>query len=181
MNPGQSLGAIGDAKTGVGAATQKQGIDDSIQQITNIIEEFLRQYVISALDLFLSEQDGEGVIYVDDATREDILRVRPEAFPNPLNPNALMVNWNDLYAYIQKIDAKIDTTISKEDYTDEKRGDLQDAVTVMTQNSDPNNPSDAARKKVVEDKFLDETAPELSATLGAIPDAPVMPQSGLTG
>lgn len=31
MNPGQSLGAIGDAKTGTGAQAQKQGIDDAIQ------------------------------------------------------------------------------------------------------------------------------------------------------
>jgi hypothetical protein len=49
MNPGQSLGAIGDSKTGVGAQTQKQGIDDAIQQITNIIQEFLCQYIMSGL------------------------------------------------------------------------------------------------------------------------------------
>jgi len=180
MNPGQSLGAIGESKTGVGAATQKQGIDDSIQQITNIVEEFLRQYVISALDLYLSEQDGEGVIYVDDQTREDILRLRPDAFPDEANPNALVVNWNELYDYIKKIDAKIDTTMSKEDWTNEKRGDLQDAVTVMSQTADPNDQGAMARKKVVEDKLLDETAPELATALNQIPDTPVQPQPSLT-
>lgn len=182
MNPGQSLGAIGDAKTGTGAQAQKQGIDDSIQQVTNIIEEFLRHYVTSALDLYLSEQDGDGVIYVDDTTREDIARLKPEAFPNPDNPNALAVNWNDLYAYIEKIDITPDTTMSKKDWTDEKRADLQDAVTVLSQTADPNDPEAMERKKIVEDKLLDETAPELSTALNSIgeQETPVEQTNDLT-
>ena len=180
MNPGGSLGAIGDSKTGIGAQKQAAGIDDAIQQITSIIEEFLRQYVTSALDLFLSEQDGEGVIYVDDRTREDILRLNPDAFPDPKNPNALLVNWNELYDYIKKIDIGIDTTISKEEYTNEKRGDLQDAVTTMSQTTDPNDPEGVARKKIVEDKYLDETAPELATALNQVPPAPVQQQPDLT-
>lgn len=180
MNPGQSLGAIGESKTGTGAQAQKQGIDDAIQQITNIIQEFLAQYILSGLDLYLSEQDGMGVIYVDDATREDILRIRPDAFPDPANPNAMEVDWNALYDYIQEIDVTVDTTMSKEDWTNEKRGDLQDAVTVMSQTSDPNDPAAMQRKKIVEDKLLDETAPELATALNQVPETPVMPQAGLT-
>ncbi|HYG84585.1 MAG TPA: hypothetical protein VD907_06965 [Verrucomicrobiae bacterium] len=181
MNPGQSLGAIGDAKTGTGAQAQKQGIDDAIQQVTNIMEEFLRQYVIAGLDLYLSEQDGEGVIYVSDQTREDILRLNPDAFPDPKNPNALRVNWNELYEYIQKIDATVDTTMSKEDWSNEKRGDLQDAVVAISQSTDPNDPEAVAKKKLVEDKLLDETAPELSTAINNLPPAaPVQPQPGLT-
>lgn len=186
MNPGQSLGAIGDSKTGVGAQAQKMGIDDAIQQITNIIQEFLAQYIMSGLDLYLSEQDGEGVIYVDDATREDILRIRPTdndgnpTFPDPANPNALRVNWKQLYDYIQEIDVTVDTTMSKEDYTNEKRADLQDAVTVMSQTTDPNDPEAMARKKVVEDKLLDETAPELATALDNAQPTPVPQQPDLT-
>lgn len=180
MNPGQALGAIGDSKTGVGAQAQKAGIDDAIQQITNIIQEFVCQYIMSGLDLYLSEQDGEGIIYVDDATREDILRINPDAFPDPLNPNGLMVNWNELYEYIQEIDVTVDTTMSKEDWTNEKRGDLQDAVTVMSQTTDPNDPQAVAKKKLVEDKLLDETAPELSTALNNLPETPVMPPTNLT-
>lgn len=181
MNPGQSLGAIGDSKTGVGAQAQKMGIDDAIQQITNIIQEFLAQYIISGLDLYLCEQDGMGVIYVDDATREDILRIRPDAFPDQANPNALEVNWNQLYEYIQEIDVTVDTTMSKEEWTNEKRADLQDAVTTMSQTTDPNDPEAMARKKVVEDKLIDETAPELATALNnAQPAAPVVPPTNLT-
>lgn len=180
MNPGQSLGAIGDAKTGTGAQAQKQGIDDAIQQITTIMEEFLRHYVTSALDLMLSEQDGDDIIYVDDTTREDLLRINPNAFPDKLNPNGLSVNWNQLYDYIKKIDITIDTTMSKQEWTDEKRGDLQDAVTVLSQTTDPNDPGAVAKKKIVEDKLIDETAPELSTALDSVPDTPVTPQPDLT-
>lgn len=180
MNPGQSLGAIGDSKTGVGAQAQKQGIDDAVQQITNIIEEFLRHYVTSALDLYLAEQEGEGVIYVDDSTRDDIMRLKPDAFPDPANPNGLYINWNDLYAYVQKIDVSVDTTMSKQEWTDQKRGDLQDAVTVMSQTTDPNDPDAVAKKKLVEDKLIEETAPELSTALNNVQPAPVAPTPDLT-
>lgn len=182
MNPGQALGAIGDSKTGVGAQAQKSGIDDAIQQITNIIQEFLCQYIISGLDLYLSEQEGEGTIYVDDATREDILRINPDAFPDPANPNGLVVNWNELYEYIQEFDVTVDTTMSKEDWSNEKRGDLQDAVTVMSQTTDPNDPEAVAKKNLVQDKLIDETAPELATALNNVTPAPipVQPESGLT-
>lgn len=182
MNPGQSLGAIGESKTGVGAQAQKAGIDDAIQQITNIIQEFLCQYVMSGLDLYLSEQEGKSMIYVDDATREDVLRLPGGAnlFIDPDNPNAMEVDWNALYDKIQEIDVTVDTTMSKEEWTDEKRGDLQDAVTVMAQTANPNDPSAQQRIKTVQDKLLDETAPELSTALNQIPETPVMPPQDLT-
>lgn len=183
MNPGQSLGAIGDSKTGIGAQKQAQGIDDAIQQITNIIEEFLCQYVISAIDLYLAEQDGKSVIYVDDATRDDVLRLPggENLFIDPDNPNAMEVDWNALYAKIQEIDVTVDSTMSKQDYTDEKRGDLQDAVTVVAQTTNPNDPAAVARKEVIEDKLIKETAPELAPAIdAAAANAPLQPQPDLT-
>lgn len=181
MNPGQSLGAIGESKTGVGAQKQAAGIDNSIQQITNIVQEFLAQYIISGLDLYLSEQEGEGHIFVDDQTREDILRIQPDAFPDPKNPNKLLVKWKELYDYIEEIDVTVDTTMSKEDWTNEKRADLQDAVTVVSQTTDPNDPEGMARKKILEDKLIDETAPELSASINnAQPAAPAVDPTNLT-
>jgi hypothetical protein len=184
MNPGQSLGSLGESKTGVGAQKQAQGIDDAIQQVTNIVEEFLCQYIMSGLDLYLSEQDGEGTIYVDDDTREDILKLNPNAFPHPENPNALTVNWNQLYDYIQQIDVTVDTTMSKQDWTNEKRSDLQDALTVMSQTSNPNDPAAQAKIKAVEDEFLEETVPEVASELNSTPAAaqptPVATPANLT-
>ena len=181
MNPGQALGAIGDSKTGVGAAAQKQGIDDAIQQITTIIEEFLCQYIISAIDLYLSEQDGESIIYVDDSTRDEILLIKPDAFTDPANPNALVVNWNELYDYIEEIDVSVDSTMSKQQWTDEKRADLQDAVTTAAQTTNPNDPAAVARKEVLEDKLFKETAPELAPAIDAASaNAAQQPQPDLT-
>lgn len=183
MNPGQSLGAIGDSKTGVGAQTQKQGIDDAIQQVASIIEEFIRQYVTTGLDMILAENSGEEILYVDDETREDILRSNPDAFPDPENPNGLKIVWEELYEKVKKIDITVDTKINKEDWTKEKRDNLQDALTVMSQTANPDDPAAQARIKTVEDKFLDETAPELSKSLretSALPTTPEIGQPSLT-
>jgi hypothetical protein len=127
-------------------------------------------------DLYLSEQDGEGVIYVDDATREDILRIKPDAFPDPLNPNGLEVDWNQLYDYIQEIDVTVDTTMSKEDWTNEKRGDLQDAVTVSLSNANPNDPALWLKKTGLKTSSLKETAPELAPALIMLVPKPLLHQ-----
>lgn len=183
MNPGQSLGSIGESKTGVGAQAQKQGIDDAIQQVTTIIEQFLCQYIISGLDLYLSEQDGKSIIYVDDETRAQILAIKPDAFPDETTPNGLEVNWTELYEHIQEIDVEVDTTMSKQDWSDEKRQDLQDALTVMSQTADPEDPDAMARKTALEDEFLEETAPEVAARFPKSTDqsAPPTGAPGVSG
>jgi len=183
MNPGQALGAIGDSKTGIGAQAQKQGLDDAIQQITTIIEEFLCQYVISGLDLILCEQEGELVIYVDDATKKtiELMNLPEPPFPDPLNPNTLKIDAGQLYDYIKKIYVTVDTTMSKQEWSDQKRGDLQDQVTVLSQTTDPNDPGAVAKKNIVQDKLLNETAPELAPALDSIPATPpAQPQAELT-
>lgn len=164
-NPSANLGAIGQSKTGVGAQTQRMTMDEASQEITHIIEDFIKQYILSALDLYLSQQDGEDVIYVDDETKKDIEAVEPGLFTDPNNPNALAINWNELYDHIKKIDVSVDTTISKDEFTDQKRADLQDALTVMKQTANPNDPMAAAKASVVEDEFLGEAAPELTQRL----------------
>lgn len=173
-NPSANLGAIGESKTGIGAQTQRMTMDESSQEITNIVQEFIKKYIISGLDIFLSEQDGESMYFVDDETREDILSINPNAFPNPENPNGLMVNWNELYDYIQSIDVTVDTTISKDEFTDQKRADLQDTLVTMKQTANPNDPAAQSRIRAVEDELLDETVPDLNQKLNAMPP-PSMP------
>jgi hypothetical protein len=167
-NPSANLGAIGESKTGVGAQTQRMTMDEASQEITHIIEEFIKQYILSAFDTYVSQQDGEDILYVDDETKKDIDAVAPGLFTDPENPNALAINWNDYYNYIEKIDVTVDTTISKDEYTDQKRADLQDALTVMKQTQDPNDPVAAAKAAVVEDEFLKEAAPDLSQRISLV-------------
>ena len=166
-NPSANLGAIGESKTGVGAQTQRMTMDESSQEITHIIEEFIKQYILSAFDLYVSQQDGEDVLYVDDETKKDIEAVAPGLFTDPDNPNALAINWNEYYAFIKKIDVTVETTMSKDEYTDQKRATLQDALTVMKQTQDPNDPAAKAKSDVVEDEFLKEAAPDISQRISA--------------
>lgn len=168
FNPSANLGAIGQSKTGVGAQTQRMSMDEASQEVTNLIEEFIRQYIISGLDLFLSEHSGVSVIYVDDETRDDIMAIKPQAFPDPTNPNALEVKWDELYDYIEKITVDVDTTISKDEFTNEKRADLQDALTVMKQTANPEDPSAQAKISVVEDELLKETTPDLTQKIDMV-------------
>lgn len=164
-NPSSNLGSLGQSKTGIGAQTQRMTMDDASQEITNIITDFIKQYIISALDVLLSEQEGKGILYVDDETRDDIKELTPGRFPNDKDPNALGINWNELYDYIKKIDVDVDTTITKDALTKEKRADLQDALTVMSQTSDPSDPVAQERVRAVEDEFLGETIPDMSLKL----------------
>ena len=175
-NPGASLGAIGQSKTGIGAQTQRAGIDDASQEITNIVQDFIKQYILSALDLFLSEQDDTGILYVDDDTKKDIEAISPGRFGDPTNPNALGVNWTELYDYIQKIDITVDTTISKDDFTNEKRAELQDTLVTMKQNDNPNDPVAAQKASIVQDELIEEAVPDLSQKLAAMPQQPQMQQ-----
>lgn len=172
-NPSANLGAIGQSKTGIGAQTQRMTMDESSQEITNIVQDFIKKYIISGLDIFLSEQDGESMYFVDDETREDILSIKPDAFPDPENPNGLMVNWNELYDYIQSIDVTVDTTISKDEFTDQKRADLQDTLVTMKQTANPDDPVAQSRIRAVEDELLDETVPDLNQKLNAMPPPPM--------
>lgn len=161
-NPSANLGAIGESKTGVGAQTQRMAMDESSQEITHIIEEFIKQYILSGFDLLVSQQDGDDIIFVDDETKKDIEAVEPGLFTDPNNPNALAINWGEYYDYIKKIDVTVDTTISKDEFTDQKRADLQDTLVAMKQTANPEDPAAAAKISVVEDEFLAEAAPDIS-------------------
>ena len=70
--------------------------------------------------------------------------------------------------------------MSKQDWTDEKRGDLQDAVTTAAQTTNPNDPAAVARKEVLENKLLKETAPELAPALDAASANAAQAQPDLT-
>ena len=53
----------------MGAQTQRENLDDNTTQLTNLAENTLRQYALVALDVILSETDGEDDIIVDDETK----------------------------------------------------------------------------------------------------------------
>lgn len=179
VNAATSLGAIGESKTGVGAKAQKATMDDATNQITIILEDFLRQYATVALDVCLSEKEGTEQVMVDDETKADIMRINPNAFNDPANPNALDITWEQLYDYIKKIKITIDISISKQEMDETKRADLQDMLTVKSQTSNPEDPEAQATIRAVEHELLEKTAPEIANSLSQ-QQQQMMPQQGLT-
>lgn len=110
-----NAGSGGFSKTGPGVKEQAQAQNSTTNQITKILENFLRQYAIVALDTLISEQEGEQTLIVDDDTKNNINRVGQEQFvpqPDPSDPsgqtltqyvpiigadNKLLINWEDFY------------------------------------------------------------------------------------
>lgn len=62
-------------KTTVGQKRAEKYEEPGVNQITKILENFLRQYALVALDLLLSEQTGVDKIIVDDETKNAINQV----------------------------------------------------------------------------------------------------------
>lgn len=99
--------AFGFSKTAPGVKMQERFQNSSLTQITNIVENFLRQYALVALDTYICEQMGEQTVIVDDECKNAINRVAEEKFvPTEEQPefvpiigddNKFTVNWEDFY------------------------------------------------------------------------------------
>lgn len=186
--------------------------DLSIAQVTRIAENFLRQYALTALDLYVSEAVGITEFIVDDEAKDALnelafSKFKPEIDPTTGMPmgeftppvgddNTVIIDWDKFYNGTTETDpatgeaktideikqwtVAINLSLAKDDLDAKKRGDAQDMLTVLSQNTDPADPSDKKRKQVLEDKLLDSTFPEISndfATPEPAPiQAPVEPQ-----
>lgn len=166
---GQSVS--GTYQNKVTSTMQQQTGDLANTQVTHIIENFIRQYALTALDLFISEQVGETPLIVDDKCKNAI----NEVFPNTVgDDNVVNINWPDFYAGIHTMTVDIDLSMGQNDMEEKKRGDLQDQLTVMSQTANPNDPQAQARIKAVEDELLQSSAPEAArAANNAAAQAPV--------
>lgn len=153
---GKPAGPSGPASkfsnTSPGVKQQEAISDTSTNQITKILENFLRQYALVALDTLLSEQTGEDPIIVDDDTKNAIndlmeskfvpSQQQPQFVPPIGDDNTVMMTWDDFYAAIHDWSIDVDVSLSPDQLKDQKRQDLQDMLTVLAQNSQniPNAP-----------------------------------------
>jgi hypothetical protein len=106
--------AFGFSKTAPGVKMQERFQNSSLTQITNIVENFLRQYALVALDTYICEQMGEQSVIVDDECKNAINRIAEEKFqPTEENPvfippigddNRYVVNWDDFYRGKAEVD-----------------------------------------------------------------------------
>lgn len=161
--------------------------DLAVQQVTAILENTIRQYGLVALDLFVSEQEGIGEVVVDDECKNAINDLDMKNFvPTPELPtyvptigddNVFKVDWEAFYANIKSWTVNIDLSIGKQEMQDKTRADLQDAVTVASQTTDPNDPQGIARKRQLENKLFETIVPDMRMDT----PAPVEPQVGAPG
>ena len=167
------------SKTAAGVNMEKSVSDLNVDQVTHILEGFLRQYALTALDLYISEQLGldESVdLIIDDKAKDAINSLEEAKFvPSELQPvyipavgddNRISVNWDELYDSIQTWTVNIDMSMGKSEFDDKKRADLQDMATVISQTADPNNPSDVALKNTVTKELLQTVMPDTAAMAG---------------
>jgi hypothetical protein len=183
---GQQAGGVYQNK--VSSTMEKSSSDMATTQITNIVENFIRQYALTALDLFISEQVGETPLIVDDKCKNAINQLARGEFEkaNPVDPmtgmpavdpmtgapaqfvptigddNVIMINWADFYAGIKTWTVDIDLSMSADQLEEKKRGDLQDMLTVQSQTADPNDPVARTRKMALEDELLKDVAPDVA-------------------
>ena len=178
----------------VASGMEKNVSELSAAQITHILENFLRQYALTALDLYVSEQVGKVDLIVDDQCKDAINlwaenKHNAEVGIDPLTGMALVpftpligddnkieVNWKEFYDGIESWTVDIDLSMSKDTLDEKKRGDLQDMLTVISQTTDPADMNGQARKRALEDELLKKTAPELAREESAAPAAPMMAQ-----
>lgn len=134
--------------------------DLASQQVTSIAENGIRQYGLTGLDLYISEQVGTTALIVDDEAKNAINQIEGEGFVG--EDNVVNVDWEAYYDRIETMTVKVELSITPDQMADKKRADLQDTATVMAQTADPNDPQAMARKNAVEDELLSEMAPGAS-------------------
>lgn len=188
-----ALGAIGQSKTGVGAQVQMQNLDDNTTQLTNILENFIRQYALVGLDVYLSEGVGSDDIIVDDETRARLNEIEQEKFVpqmqiNPMTGQPILdpmtgqpvmtkfepavgddnvvhnLTWKKLYSEIKKLRVDIDVSIGKKEAAAEKEANLTAALANATQNSDPNNQADQQFKSEIMEEYRKTVLPDNVST-----------------
>lgn len=181
-------------KTTVGQKRASEFLDISSKQITNILENFLRQYALVALDTLLSEQTGVDYIIVDDETKNAINKLAETKWRKrvPIDPmtgmpvaefvppigddNKLRMEWERFYEAIEEWSVEISVSLTKDELKDEKRADLQDMLVTLLQNDDGSDPEFRAKAKQIMDLLLEDRAPLIG---GLETTQPAMPQPGM--
>lgn len=103
------------SRNAAGVNMEKNVQDITSQQITNILEQYLRQFALTALDVYVSEQarvDEVVPVIIDDEAKDainelaqakyvpqmDPMTMQPMPFVPPVgDDNTLQINWKELY------------------------------------------------------------------------------------
>lgn len=158
-------------KPGRNGKKQDEMEDNSTNQITKILENFLRQYALSGLDTLLSEQEGEEEIIVDDDTMNEINRVGEQQFvPSDQQQTYISIvaddhkvpmNWENFYAAIEDLATEVEVSVSKDELEEKKRADTQDMLTVLAQNAEALGPETQQKVQQLTDMLMQDIVPSI--------------------
>lgn len=158
---------------------QNQVRDLSSQQITAIIENAIRQYALTMLDLYVSEQVGQTPLIVDDEAKNAINQLMGDGFVG--DDNVVLVDWKAYYDRIQTWTVTVDLSIRRDQLADKKRADIQDTFTVMKQTAGQ-DPMANAQANELGNKLLEDVVPDIAKSIQnqvqQQPQAPTMAPVG---
>lgn len=156
MGAPQQNGAYQNADA-VQAQTATKDLASS--QVSSLVENAIRQYGLTALDLYISEQVGKTALIVDDIAKDAINDINGDGFVG--DDNVVNIDWVAYYDRIQTWTVTVDLSINPDQLADKKRSDTQDLYTVMKQTAgqDPaaNAAADELGKELVEDTLPGES------------------------
>lgn len=166
-------------KTAPGEKRAQAFEDASSNQVTKILENFLRQYALVALDTILCEQTGVDMLIVDDETKNAINTLVPGTIGDD---NKIEMTWEKFYAAIEEWSIEITVSLSKDEIDEKRREDLQDMMVVIGQNLDKLPPEAAQRFSQITDSLMQDKAPNIAKSplqpaAPVAPAAPPMPAS----
>jgi hypothetical protein len=163
--PGKTSGL---GNTAPGAEAQAQQQSTAVNQVTKILENFLRQYALVALDTLLSEQEGQDSIIVDDDTKNSINDLAPGTIGAD---NKITIEWERFYAAIEEWSVDIEVSLSQDQINDKKRADLQDMLVVLAQNAQELGPVAVQKVEEITNMLLQDQVP-LAGTMAPAQPAP---------
>lgn len=178
VTPGSTPGSEsgGAYKNTVTSNMEKNVSDLASAQVTNILEDAIRQYALTSLDLYLSEQVGESDLIVDDKCKNAINRLHPDAVGDD---NVITINWEEFYEEIKTMTIELDMSMSKDMLDDKRRTDIQDMLVTMTQNADPADMEKQQRIRELEDVLLEKAVPEAQRLGQDLPQPQMAPDQGM--
>lgn len=164
--------ASGFSKTAPGVKQAQDYMDINTNQITKILENFLRQYALVALDTLFSEQEGTDFVIVDDETKDQMNAIEPGFVGDD---NKVELEWEPFYEAIEDWTVDIDVSLSKDELDEKKRGDLQDMLVVLAQNAQEIGPDAVLKVKEITNMLMQGKAPLIKPLDTSAPVAPPMP------
>lgn len=163
-------------KTGPGVQADAQQQSTSVNKVTKILENFLRQYGLVALDTLLAEQEGIDNIIVDDDTKNAINDLVPGTIGSN---NKIEMNWQKFYSAIEEWSVDVDVSLSQNQIDDKKRADLQDMLVVLAQNAQELGPSAVQKVQEITNMLLQDQVPLAGTLSTGTPMAPAQIASPL--